>query len=69
MVSLPGFMRVEKLAEAINREKYFLLREKQEAYLDKKARSLDDFLEKWTGALKGVDPDAAKFEYLREKYK
>ena len=62
-------MCVEKLAEAINREKYFLLREKQEEYLDKKAQNINDFLEKWTGFLEGVDPDTAKFEYLREKYK
>ena len=30
--------------------------------------SLDNFLEEWTGILKGADPDKLKAQYLEEKY-
>ena len=33
-----------------------------------KAQAIDNFLRKWKGSLKGVDPDAAKKAYLQEKY-
>ncbi len=29
---------------------------------------VEDFLAKWTGILKGTDPDELKFQYLQEKY-
>lgn len=31
-------------------------------------RMIEQFLDKWGGALKDVDPDALKLQYLREKY-
>ena len=33
-----------------------------------KAQAIDTFLRKWKGSLKGVDADAAKHQYLQEKY-
>jgi hypothetical protein len=33
-----------------------------------KAQAIDTFLKKWKGSLKGVDADAAKHQYLQEKY-
>lgn len=33
-----------------------------------KAHAIDTFLKKWKGSLKGVDADAAKHQYLQEKY-
>jgi hypothetical protein len=33
-----------------------------------KAQAIDTFLKKWKGSLKGVDADAAKRQYLQEKY-
>ena len=32
------------------------------------AQAVDQFLGKWKGCLKGVDPDEAKESYLMEKY-
>ena len=32
------------------------------------SQAIDNFLKKWKGSLKGVDPDAAKQAYLQEKY-
>ncbi|WP_339135309.1 MAG: hypothetical protein WGN25_17595 [Candidatus Electrothrix sp. GW3-4] len=32
------------------------------------APAVDNFLGRWKGCLKGVDPDEAKQSYLREKY-
>ena len=31
-------------------------------------RRVEQFLDKWTGALKGSEPDEAKRDYLRGKY-
>lgn len=33
-----------------------------------KAKAIDTFLVKWKGSLKGIDADAAKYDYLQEKY-
>ena len=32
-------------------------------------RSMKDFLDKFSGVLKGVDPDKAKYDYLMDKHK
>ncbi len=34
-----------------------------------RVHAIDTFLKKWKGTLKGVDADAAKLQYLQEKYK
>lgn len=31
-------------------------------------KSMKEFLDKYSGILKGVDPDQAKWEYLKEKH-
>ncbi len=31
-------------------------------------KAIENFLDKWTGFLKGANPDELKFQYLREKY-
>jgi len=33
-----------------------------------KSQAIDIFLKKWKGALKGVDADSAKHQYLHQKY-
>lgn len=43
--------------------------EEQHATETVKSRNIEEFLEKWTGFLEGVDPDEAKSQYLQEKYK
>lgn len=40
----------------------------KELHVEKK-QTIDQFLDKWTGSLKGVDPDNAKLQYLTGKYK
>ncbi len=32
-------------------------------------QTIDRFIDKWKGFLKGSNPDDAKFKYLSEKYK
>ncbi|MCI5158342.1 MAG: hypothetical protein D3906_07835 [Candidatus Electrothrix sp. AUS1_2] len=32
------------------------------------SKAIDNFLKKWKGSLKGIDPDAVKQAYLQEKY-
>lgn len=36
--------------------------------LQEPSQSIEEFLNKWTGFLGGVDPDALKCQYLQEKY-
>jgi hypothetical protein len=33
-----------------------------------KLQTVDDFIDKWQGFLKGLDPDELKSQYLQEKY-
>lgn len=35
----------------------------------KKKLTIEQFLDNWTGFLKGINPDDSKLQYLSEKYK
>jgi len=59
-----------ELEDSYRREQAFQLQENKLSKQQNisKAKAIDTFLVKWKGSLKGIDVDAAKYDYLQEKY-
>ena len=64
-----GMIKVPQLDKYTNRQiEIFIILKPQIVEKEQKI-STDEFLKKWTGFAKGIDPDTEKFNYLMEKYK
>ena len=60
-----GYLKIPEIKNLVNHKvKVFIFEEKE-----KEKITVEEFLKKWTGVLKGKNPDRLKFEYLMEKYK
>jgi hypothetical protein len=64
-----GTFRIPECARFANRsvEVFVVLKTSEEQH-QKYSQSIEEFLNKWTGFLGDVDPDALKYEYLQKKY-
>lgn len=64
-----GIIEIPEISQFANQEVeiFIMVKAKAENKPDLE-KNVDRFLDKWRGALKGVDPDALKLQYLREKY-
>ncbi|GAK52430.1 hypothetical protein U14_03681 [Candidatus Moduliflexus flocculans] len=65
-----GVIRIPEIARfALRNVEIFLVFESTEHPPEmERERRVEQFLDKWTGILKGSDPDEAKHDYLRGKY-
>jgi hypothetical protein len=66
-----GVIQIPEISQFAHRtiEVFIVLKQPDTRQVDaEKQQTMTQFLAKWTGFLKGVDPDDAKLEYLREKY-
>jgi len=70
-VSENGMIQLPEISKFANRRIEMFIVIKQEDRQSDSANKLtpEQFTDKWTGFLKGIDPDISKFQYLREKYK
>ena len=63
-----GVIKLPEISQYADRQVEVFVVIKQAAKTRQK-RSMEQFLEKWTGFLQGTVPDDLKLQYLREKYK
>ncbi len=63
-----GIIKVPQFEKYANRKVEVLVVLVPQKIEQEEKSSLDDFLEKWTGFAKGIDPDIEKFNYLMEKH-
>lgn len=65
-----GIIHIPEISRFAHRHvEIFLVFEYPESQPEKaRQQSVEQFLDKWTGFLKGSDPDEAKLQYLRGKY-
>lgn len=64
-----GTFRIPECARFANRPvEVFVVLKTPEEQRHEPSQSIEEFLDKWTGFLGDVDPDALKLQYLQEKY-
>jgi hypothetical protein len=64
-----GIIQIPEMAGlAHQRVEVFVVVSSSDEQETKQSQAVDIFLEKWTGFLKGLDPDELKHQYLQEKY-
>ncbi len=65
-----GIIQIPELSQFAHRPvEIFIIPKPSDSEEDpEKQQTIEQFLEKWTGFLKGANPDDAKLEYLRRKY-
>ncbi len=65
-----GVIKIPEISQLAHRPvEIFIVPKQPDAQKDSESQqTIDQFLEKWTGFLKGSNPDDAKFQYLRRKY-
>lgn len=65
-----GIIQIPEISKFAHRSiEVFVVLKQPESWNANKRQTITHFLDKWTGFLKGVDTDDAKFQYLRGKYK
>ena len=63
-----GVIKIPEISQYVDRQVEVFVVIKQAAKTGQK-RSMEQFLEKWTGFLQGTVPDDLKLQYLTKKYK
>lgn len=65
-----GIIKIPEIAQFAHRsvEIFIVVKQPDSISTPDKSQSIEQFLEKWTGFIKGSEPDKNKFEYLQEKY-
>ncbi|MBD3324777.1 hypothetical protein GF339_09345 [candidate division KSB3 bacterium] len=66
-----GIIQIPEISQFAHRpvEVFIVFKQPDTRRVDaQKRQTMTQFLSKWTGFLKGVDPDDVKLEYLQEKY-
>ncbi len=66
-----GVIQIPEISQFAHRpiEVFIVLKQPDTRWVDaEKEQTMAQFLAKWTGFLKGVDPDAARLECLQGKY-
>lgn len=64
-----GIIQIPELSRFANRTVEVLIMVKpQDSSETAPLQAFDAFLKKWSGIIKGVDPDDLKSQYLQEKY-
>ncbi len=65
-----GIIQIPEISQFANRPiELFIVVKQSEKQVDvRPTQTIEQFLEKWTGFLKGVNPDDVKRQYLQEKY-
>lgn len=65
-----GIIQIPEISQFAHRpvEIFLILKQSSTQAETNKQQIIEQFLEKWTGFLKGIDPDDAKLQYLRRKY-
>ena len=64
-----GKIQIPEIARFANRPvEIFIVIKQIEPLETEQAQTIDRFLAKWTGFLKGVNPDELKLQYIQEKY-
>ena len=64
-----GIIQIPEISKFVNREvEIFIMLKPEQALKIEKQQTLDQFLDKWRGALQGLDVDDLKAQYLQEKY-
>ena len=64
-----GIIKVPQFEEYANRKIEVFVVFVPQAIEEEQKSSVDEFLEKWTGFAKNINPDTEKYNYLMEKYK
>jgi len=66
-----GTIKIPELKKFRNKEIELFLIVKNSTKKTEKldSQTIEDFLDKWTGFAKGINPNEEKFNYLMEKYK
>lgn len=70
MVLENGLIKIPEISQFANRaiEVFIVLKQSPIQTDTRKTQDMEQFLEKWTGFLKGSNPDEAKLHYLQDKY-
>jgi hypothetical protein len=65
-----GIIQIPEISQYANSsiEVFIIIKQPEKQTDTRKERTIEQFLEKWTGFLKGINPDDSKLQYLREKY-
>lgn len=65
-----GIIQIPEIAQFAHRpvEIFIVVQQPDSIASPNTSQSIEQFLEKWTGFIKGSEPDKNKFEYLQEKY-
>ncbi|KPA14123.1 hypothetical protein MHK_005668 [Candidatus Magnetomorum sp. HK-1] len=66
-----GIIQLPEISKYANQqiEIFIVIKQIDQQVHTKAKQPVDQFLNKWTGFLKGCDPDESKFQYLSRKYK
>jgi hypothetical protein len=65
-----GVIQIPEMAGLAHaRVEVFIVIKEAKSVKTQKSQTIQEFLEKWTGFLEGVNPDDAKLQYLQDKYK
>lgn len=66
-----GIIKLPQISKLANREVEIFIVPKQQDKVatGRDAEAMDRFIKKWTGSLKGVNPDESKLKYISEKYR
>lgn len=68
MVLADGIIKIPEISNLANKPVEIFIVVRHEKKCIRSSENIDQFLNKWTGCIKGADPDDEKMNYLREKY-